>query len=105
MTILQTPDNTSKFQSISEPTYSHREYKNDFGGIDPTHQHKTPTNLWLRTSQVALPFLSLYKPVGQTLTLALGITRTANSLFYLKTAINNKGNKEISSWGLGRSVE
>lgn len=77
---------------VSEPIFYHREFTNDIG--EPSDE-----NSWLdvckRTGTVALPFVSLYKPLSLPLSLAMGGLRTLNSISCLATAIQESGAGEI----------
>jgi hypothetical protein len=70
---------------LDEPVYYHREYKNDASGpkFDET---------WIdqckRVGFVALPFVSLYKPLSLPLSLAMGGLRTVTSVTTLIESIN-----------------
>lgn len=56
---------------LESPSFYHRQYTNDI---------KTEDNYWKRAVLVALPFLSLYKPLSFSLSLTLGGLRSATSI-------------------------
>lgn len=78
--------------NVSEPAYYHREYVHDIG--EPSNDHS-----WFdgckRVGTVALPFVSLYKPLSFPLSLAMGGVRTVHSIFCLTSAIQKGGSGEI----------
>ncbi len=78
---------------ISEPDYFHREYKNDLPQEESGNYYVDQCK---RITSVALPFLSLYKPFGFTLSLTLGGLRSFTSLSQLLTEIQNGGLNECS---------
>jgi ankyrin repeat protein len=79
-------------KKISEPTYYHREYKNDIGekaqGPSWTHQCQ-------RIATVALPFFSLYKPLSLPISLGMGTLRTFSSINQLLGSIQQGNGKDI----------
>lgn len=81
---------------ISDPEYFHREYKNDLPQEEPEnfylHQCK-------RVTLVALPFLSLYKPLSFPLAVGLGGMRTITSFTGLICAAQN-GNASDCAYAL-----
>jgi ankyrin repeat protein len=76
---------------LREPGYYHREYANDVeqkaNESDSIHQCK-------RVALVALPFLSLYKPLGFTLSLGMGALRSVTSITNLYATFANGGSRE-----------
>lgn len=58
---------------VTLPSYFYREYENDFPKQDSKNE---PTSQTLRVVKVALPFVSLYRPVGRVLAGGLGSIRT-----------------------------
>jgi len=82
------------------PPYYHREYSND---IDRPHEepsniypHKEPSNIYKRVTLVALPFLSLYKPLSLPISLGMGATRVYTSANQLISDIQSGDCKRIS---------
>jgi|GEM_PF-2765614 len=66
------------------PPYYHREYSND---IDPTYEE--PSNIYKRVALVALPFLSLYKPLSLPISLGMGGVRVITSINQLISGIQS----------------
>lgn len=68
--------------TITEPSYYHREFKNDVlspkEGAD--HLKKSLMQQFSRVALVALPYVSLYRPVGAVLSCTLGTLRTCTSI-------------------------
>lgn len=64
---------------LHTPGLYHRDYKND----TPSHD---ALNQGLRIAQAALPFIALYKPLGQPLSIILGSTRIVSSVQQLINA-------------------
>lgn len=86
----------SRISSFSEPVVYHREYKNDL----PKESKEAPLlNQSLRVTKVALPFLTLYRPLGQPLSIILGSTRVINSVAQMIQAMQSK-----DSTAIGRSL-
>jgi hypothetical protein len=73
------------------PPYYHREYSND---IDPSA--KESSNLCKRVALVALPFLSLYKPLNFPISLGMGAVRVYTSANQLISDIHSGDFKKIS---------
>lgn len=69
---------------ISEPDYFYREYKNDLPQEESGNYYLDQCK---RITSVALPFLSLYKPFGFTLSLTLGGLRSFASFSHLLSEI------------------
>ena len=61
------------------PPYYHREYRND---ISPTGEK--PDNIYKRVALVALPVLSLYKPLIVPISMVMDATRLYTSIFELE---------------------
>ena len=77
----------SRTQEISTPVVYHREYEND---LPKKGEVVNPfLSQCLRVTQVALPFLSLYKPLGQPLSIVLGSTRVISSVAQMINAISS----------------
>lgn len=73
--------------NLVEPTIFHREYENDLG---KTHsKSKSVIDQYARVTKVALPFITLYKPVAQPISIILGIARTISCTLYLMEAIKS----------------
>ena len=80
-----------------EPVYYHRDYQNDLPKKEEVK--KGFCQQALRVTQVALPFISLYKPLGQPLSIVLGGTRVISSVAQMITAIHAQ-----DSTAIGRSA-
>lgn len=78
---------------ISEPSYFHREYKNDIPKEESGNYYFDQCK---RITTVALPFLSLYKPFSFPLSLTLGGLRSFISFSQLLSLIQNGSLKESS---------
>ncbi len=78
---------------IIEPNYCHREYKND---IKKTSEEEPS---WIqqskRISKVALPFISLYKPLSRPLSLVTGSFRVITSVSDIISDLSKGNTKEI----------
>lgn len=79
--------------NFSEPEYFHREYEIDLGRSKT--QNPNVFDQCLRVTQVALPFISLYKPIGQPLALVLGVIRSINCITELVIVIKKGEKTEI----------
>ncbi len=79
---------------ISDPEYFHREYKNDFPQEDSGNYYFDQCK---RITTVALPFLSLYKPLSFPLALTLGGLRSVTTLSEFLSQIQS-GNLENASY-------
>lgn len=66
------------------PNYYHRQFDNDL----PTNNEKPPTTVdkVKRVALLALPFLSLYKPLGQVISLTMGSARVISTGITVITA-------------------
>ncbi|MBX9743666.1 MAG: hypothetical protein K2X08_00460 [Chlamydiales bacterium] len=73
------------------PPYYHREYSND---IDRPHEESS--NIYKRATLVALPFLSLYKPLSLPISLGMGATRVYTSANQLISDIQSGDCNKIS---------
>lgn len=73
------------------PLYYHREYSND---IDVPH--KESSNIYKQVALVALPFLSLYKPLSYPISLVMGTTRIYTFSNQLISDIQSENCKKIS---------
>ena len=75
---------------INNPIYYHREYKNDID-VNPDKAKDRAGSKSVdqikRVALVALPFISLYKPIGRSLSLVMDSARTMSSLIQLKDGI------------------
>ena len=76
-----------------EPGYYHREYKHDVFDLKFQDSWAEPSK---RIGFVALPFISLYKPLSFPLSLAMGGLRTVNSATHLLEEIAKGDPKDIS---------
>jgi len=72
------------------PLYYHREYSNDI------NLRKESSNIYKRVTFVALPFLSLYKPLNFPISVGMGTTRVYTSANQLVSAIQSGNCKKIS---------
>ncbi len=75
-------------KAISTPSVYHREYENDLP--KPNEVTDNTLSQFLRVTQVALPFISLYKPLGQPLSIVLGSTRVISTVAQMIEAISSK---------------
>jgi hypothetical protein len=73
------------------PPYYHREYSNDLD-----RSYKEPLNIYKRVTLVALPFLSLYKPLSLPISLGMGVSRIYTSANQLISDIQSGDGKRIS---------
>jgi hypothetical protein len=77
MSVRASQDNVLRKSGDSYPAYYHREYENDLKEIN------SENSLWQqckRVTLVALPFISLCKPVGSLLSIGMNITRIFSCL-------------------------
>src|ERR1700731_2067414 len=80
----------------SQPVYYHREYKNDIPNTKSEELHDSSlANQCKRVALVALPFISLYKPLSFPLSLAMGGLRTVTCVQQLLESIRRGNSKEI----------
>lgn len=83
---------TTLTSSIRKPEYYHREYENDV-------KHLKPENSTLQKVQriglIAMPFLSLYKPLGSLISLTMNATRSISCLSQTTNALGNGNAKDI----------
>ncbi|MDP1609259.1 MAG: hypothetical protein Q8L98_08120 [Chlamydiales bacterium] len=82
-----------EIKKIHEPAIYHRDYENDFPKKDEV-KNKVFSQC-LRVTQVALPFISLYKPLGQPLSVVLGSARVISSVAQMVDAISSKDSNAI----------
>jgi hypothetical protein len=69
------------FQHVAiEPLYYYRCFENDLSST-PLQEEHTWTEVGKRCALVALPFLSLYKPLGTGISIGMGCVRSMTSLF------------------------
>ncbi len=73
------------------PPYDHREYANDTGNLG-----KEYSSMYGRVFFVALPFISLYKPLSLPVSLGMGGLRAITSTGQLLESIQADGYKKIS---------
>jgi len=73
------------------PPYYHREYSND---IDIPQEESE--NIYKRVTLVALPFLSLYKPLSFPISLGMGATRVYTSVSQLFSNIQSGDARKIA---------
>jgi hypothetical protein len=81
------------------PPYYHREYSNDI-----TVHPNDPFDISKRVALVALPFLSLHKPLSLPISLGMGCVRLYTSLTKLIADINRGSYREISFALLGTII-
>ena len=72
---------TSSDKISKNPPFYHRDYSKDFSKKEPLSK---------RVCLVALPFLSLYLPIGQTLSVVLGSSRAITSFNQANKNFNKK---------------
>lgn len=77
---------------IKDPVYCHSEHNND---IKKEQKPKTLFDQSKRVALVALPFISLYKPLGRPLSLVTGSIRAYSSITQLLDDIKKGKTKEI----------
>lgn len=65
---------------IIEPSYYHRQFKNDLPRPSPTGEHSWQ-EIAKRCALIAIPFLSLYRPFGMAISLSMGATRCVTSIY------------------------
>lgn len=80
--------------NLFEPFIYHRQYENDLCNKDVNEEGLF--NQALRVTQVALPFLSLYKPISQPLTIVLSAARTVSCVSQLIEAIKEGERTDIA---------
>jgi hypothetical protein len=80
----------------SQPVYYHREYKNDIPNVKSEEsQEHSLADQCKRVAFVALPFISLYKPLSFPISLAMGGLRTVTCVQQLIESIKSGNSKEI----------
>lgn len=77
------------------PPYYHREYSNDIN-VPQKESQKESSNIYKRVTLVALPFLSLYKPLNVPIALGMGATRVYTFSSQLVSDIQSGNCKKIS---------
>ncbi|HSX38718.1 MAG TPA: ankyrin repeat domain-containing protein [Chlamydiales bacterium] len=84
--------------NFTEPDYYHREYSNDIGSVPKSKPWSDQTGLerLQRVTGIALPFISLYKPMDFPLSLGMGGLRTISSLSCLASVMKHEERKEIT---------
>ncbi len=83
----------TKSVEISEPIYYHREYAND---IDEPSYDRSWADDCKRVGTVALPFFSLYKPLSQPISLAMGGLRSVTCIVNLIESIKGGNCSEVA---------
>lgn len=78
----------SKTKNSVRSTVYHREYKNNLPKKEDIRGGAF--SQCLRITQVVLPFISLYKPLGKPLSIVLGTTRVISSTSQMLNAISSK---------------
>jgi len=87
---------TTITQRASQSVYYHREYKNDIPNVKSEEsQDSSLADQCKRVALVALPFISLYKPLSFPLSLAMGGLRTVTCVQQLLESIKSGNSKEI----------
>ena len=93
-------DQEKSIKNIITPQIYHREYVNDL-----PKQINTPVfQQCLRITQIALPFISLYKPLGQPLSIAMGSVRVVTSFAQMASAIASKDPNAIGKTVLETAI-
>lgn len=77
--------------NIIPPEYYHREYENDVKNIKP--ENSTLKKIQ-RVAIIAMPFLSLSRPLWSFISLTMNASRTVSCLFQTKDALDNGHAKE-----------
>ena len=80
------------FLQINEPTYQHREYKNDIADVKFQDSWADPCK---RIGFAVLPFISLYKPLRFPLSLTMGGMRTVTSVTHVIESLKGDQPKNI----------
>ncbi|MGD0665511.1 MAG: hypothetical protein ABSA17_07310 [Rhabdochlamydiaceae bacterium] len=83
-------------QKLKTPPYSHHEYVNDFGGKEAV----TQSNLLIRVAFAAVPFISMYRPLGFYISIGMCTVRVASDLSKLFTLSQNGTKEEIRNQSL-----
>ena len=83
---------------LKNPDYYHREYSNDIPSPSKNLSWSDQSNVerFQRVTNVALPFLTLYKPLGFSISLGLGYLRTLSNFSQLIDSIQ-EGNTSASA--------
>ena len=89
-------------KNITELKVYHREYENDLPRKDEIKNEVLAQ--CSRITQVALPFLSLYKPISQPLSIVLGVTRALSSFSQMVAAISATDSTAIGKTMLDTAV-
>ncbi|HSX04690.1 MAG TPA: endonuclease/exonuclease/phosphatase family protein [Rhabdochlamydiaceae bacterium] len=82
---------------ISEPSYFHHEYSNDFPELKEDQAPKTWLDNAQRLGLVALPFIALYKPLSLPLSIATGGLRVFSCGSQLTVIIRQGDAQEVAS--------
>jgi len=77
---------------LLQPIYYHRDYENDIKNLKPQN---TIFQKAQRITTIALPFISLYKPLGSTISIVMNSTRSFSCLMNTKEALTKGEAKEI----------
>ncbi|MGD2169406.1 MAG: hypothetical protein PVI40_04105 [Chlamydiota bacterium] len=81
---------------LNTPEYFHRDYNNDL----PQQSNSNFFTQAQRVALVALPFISLYKPLGKTLTIGAGSIRVVSSSVELVSAIKASNAQSVGKTAL-----
>jgi ankyrin repeat protein len=95
-------NSNTAIKNISEPAIYHREYENDLPKKEDVQS--SILGQCLRVTQVALPFISLYKPIGQPLSIVLGSARVISSVAQMVNAISSKDSNAIGKTALETAI-
>ena len=87
---------------ISNPATYYREYENDLPKKDEVNNPFLRE--CLRLTQVALPFISLYKPLSQPLSILLGSTRVISSVSQMINSISSEDSCAIRKTALETAI-
>lgn len=66
---------------LISPEYFHRDYENDLPPVNGKDQAKDYFSQAARITSVALPFISLYRPIGKPLAIVTGLSRACTSIY------------------------
>jgi hypothetical protein len=85
-------------KEIFTPVVYHREYANDFSKKDDVKNQILRQAL--RVTQIALPFITLYRPLGKPVSIVLGSTRVISLVKEMISAISSKDSTRVGKTAL-----